>query len=305
MSDERLVAMRRPSTAFISILVVCLSLHAAIIKSNDVLDIQVQSHPEFSGRFMVSSDGTIEYPLLADEPVANTSTSELMSELTFRLAKHIDNPLVLISIVEKPDITVTVLGQVQKPGPVTTYLGATVQEVIQLAGGPLKKADMKRLKIIHKGDRDEDAEIFDLSAFMKEGNMNEMPRLAADDVIILQTEEQTRKVKVIGAVNKPGFYELEEKMSLFEIVYLAGGPAEKADLSRVRRFFKRDGKTIEEVVNIQSFIDKGKMDSVPLVEEGDIVIVYSRWFDWKAFMTILSNILLFIVTIQALRGTLD
>ena len=94
-----------------------ISLHAAIIKTGDVLDITVLGQPEFSGRYTVSQSGTIEYPLLADETIINISTSELMNELTFRLAKHIENPLVLISPVEKPNITVTVLGQVAKPGP--------------------------------------------------------------------------------------------------------------------------------------------------------------------------------------------
>ena len=46
-----------------------------------------------------------------------------MNELTLRLARHIDNPLVLVSIVEKPEITLTVLGQVLNPGPVKAIQG--------------------------------------------------------------------------------------------------------------------------------------------------------------------------------------
>lgn len=279
-----------------------LSLQAAIIKVGDVLDITVQGHSEFSGRYTVSQKGTIEYPLLADETVVNIHTSELMNELTFRLAKHIDNPLVLISIVEKPNITVTVLGQVAKPGPVETYLGATVQEVIQLAGGPLEKADIDSVKVIHKNGNDQNAIYFNLKSFMKGGKIAGMPRMQSDDIVILLSQTRTTKVKVIGAVNKPGFFDLDEKINVFELIYLAGGPAEKADLSRVRRFFKSEGKTLEEVINVQSFIDKGEMDNIPLIEEGDVIIVYAKWFDWRILMSILTNVLLFIVTIQSIRG---
>jgi len=278
------------------------SLHAATIKAGSVLDIQVQGHPEFSGRFTVNSSGTIEYPLLADEIISNISTSELMNELTLRLAKHIENPLVLISTVERPNIKVIVLGQVAKPGPVETYLGATLQEVIQLAGGPLNNADIDSVKIIHKDGNDQTAEYFNLRAFLKEGKIDYMPKLQPEDVVILLAQSRTTKVKVIGAVNKPGFFDLDEKINIFELVYLAGGPAEKADLSRVRRFFKSENKTLEEVINIQSFIDKGEMDKIPMVEEGDVIIVYSKWFDWKIMMTILTKVLLFIVTIQSIRG---
>ncbi len=278
------------------------TLDAAIIKVGDVLDIQVHGNASFSGRFTVSSSGTIDYPLLADETIVNISTSELMNELTFRLARHIENPLVLISVVVKPNIIVTVLGQVVNPGPVETYLGATIQEVIKLAGGPASNASIDSIKIIHKDGTNQTAEFFNLKAFLKEGNVDNMPVMQPEDIVILLSQTRTTKIKVIGAVNKPGFFDLDEKINVFELIYLAGGPAEKADLSRVRRFFKSEGKTLEEVINVQAFIDKGEMDEIPMVEEGDVIIIYSRWFDWKMGMSILTNVLLFIVTIQSIRG---
>ncbi|MBW1764999.1 MAG: polysaccharide export protein [Deltaproteobacteria bacterium] len=294
--------MKRLPTCIFFLIGMYISLHAAIIKVGDVLDIQVQGHQEFSGRYTVSMSGTIEYPLLADETIVNISTSELMNELTFRLAKHIGNSLVLISVVEKPNITVTVLGQVANAGPVETYLGSSVQEVIQLAGGPAPNANIDSIKIIHSDGNDQTAEFFNLKAFLKKGNFDNMPTMQPGDVVILLSETRTTKVKVIGAVNKPGFFDLDDKINVFELIYLAGGPAEKADLSRVRRFFKSKGKTLEEVINVQLFIDKGEMDKIPMVEEGDVVIIYARWFDWRILMSILTNVLLFIVTIQSLRG---
>lgn len=295
------------ATCILLCIVFCFCLHssAALIKVGDVLDIQVQSHAEFSGKYTVHQNGTIEYPLLADEVVASISTSELMNELTYRLARHIENPLVLISIVAKPDITVTVLGNVVNPGPVETYLGATLQEAIKRAGGLTENANLDSIKIIHKGGRDQSAEYFNLQQFMKTGSIDAMPFLQADDIIVVLEQNRARKVKVIGAVAKPGFFDLEEKVTVFELIYLAGGPAEKADLSRVRRFFTVDNRTREEIINIQSYIDKGEMDRIPFVDEGDVIIVYSRWFDWKMIMNILSNVLLFIVTIQSLRGAVS
>lgn len=275
------------------------NLSGAIIKRGDVIDVNVMEHPEFSGRYTVDENGAIDYPLLADEVVVNISTSELMNDLTFRLAKHIDNPLVLVSVVEKPEITVVVLGQVAIPGPVKCYLGATLQEVLVLAGGPTEKADLSKIKIVPKDGSNENARFFDLNSFLEKGNMDEMPKLEAEDNIILLSLEHTNKIKVIGGVRKPGFFELEGKMNLFEVIYIAGGPAEKADLSRVRRFFKHEGKTMEEIVDVQSFIDDGKMDEIPMVNEGDVIIVYTKWFNWKTLLSILNNTLLFIVTIIA------
>ncbi len=295
--------MKNALYAAILIGVIAGSTDAAIIKVGHVLDIQVQDHPSFSGRYTVSKDGTIEYPLLADIPIIDLSTSELMNDLTFRLARHIENPLVLVSVVDRPAMNVTVLGQVNKPGPVTTYRGVSVQEIVQLAGGPTEIADMHRVKIIHHEDNSH--EFFDLEQFLREGSLADHPPVRPDDVIILLSKTGDHKVKVIGAVNKPGFFELQSSINVFELIYLAGGPAEKADLSRVRRFFANGDRTMEEIIDVQAYIDKGNMDDIPAVSEGDVIIVYSKWFDWKTLLSILNNVLLFIVTIQSIRGAVS
>jgi protein involved in polysaccharide export with SLBB domain len=225
-----------------------------------------------------------------------------MNDLTLKLAKHIDNPLVVISLVQKPEITVIVLGQVKMPGPVKTYQGATLQEVLQAAGGPLETANLEKIKILHKNAPEESAEYYNLKSFLQKGNLSEMPKLKPDDTVILLAVERSSKVKVIGAVNKPGFFDLPEKMNLFELIYMAGGPSERGDLSKVRRFFQVNGKTMEEVINVQAFLDKGDMDNIPQVSPGDVVIVYARWYDWRTILSVLNNVLLFVVAIQAFGG---
>lgn len=276
---------------------------ASIIKVGDALDIQVLQHPEFSGRYTVNERGTIEYPLLTEEPIANSTTLEVMNDLTFRLARHIDNPLVLISLIDKPEVTMTVLGQVTNPGLITTFEGASIQEVLKASGGPsATSADLSRIKIMHKNSSNPGT-IFNLEQFLVNGDVDDLPKLEADDIIIVLAQERTKKIKVIGSVQKPGLFTLEEKMNLFEIIYLAGGPTEKADLTRVRRFTHQDTTTVaEEIFNLQGYIDNGKMNEIPSVSEGDVIIVYSKWFDWKTVLTVLNNTLLFIVTIQAFAG---
>jgi protein involved in polysaccharide export with SLBB domain len=289
------------SIFFYLLLFISLSF-SAVIKRGSVIDIQVMEHTEFSGRFAVNENGTIDYPLLADVPIVDVTTSELMNDLTLRLARHIDNPLVLVSIVEDLPVVIEVLGQVVNPGHITISKGASLQEVIKLAGGPMENADLSRIKIIYH-DRPRIPQLYDLNLFTKQGDIDNMPALEADDKVIVLARERTKKVKVIGAVRKPGLFSLDDKMNIFEIIYLAGGPDEKADLSKIRRFSqKTDSTSVEELLDIQVYLDKGKMDEIPLVNEGDVIIVYSKWFDWKTLLAVLNNALLFVVTIQTFAG---
>jgi protein involved in polysaccharide export with SLBB domain len=278
-------------------------VNAGIIRNGDVLDIQVIDHPELSGRYEVDDQGKIDYPLIADEKITDISTTELTNDLTFKLARNIDNPLVLISIVEKPEIEITVLGEVLKPGVVKIIQGASIQEAIMNAGGPvIKSADLTNIKVIHK-NRPDAPEIFDFQQFLKDGDVEKMPQLAAEDIVIVTTKNENKNVKVIGAVQKPGIFELTDTLNIFEIIYMAGGPVEKADFSRIRRLSVNSGnKADEEIIDLQSYIDQGKMDKIPKVNPGDVIIVYSKWFDWKTMLAVLNNTLLIIVTIQAFAG---
>lgn len=295
--------MKKISRIAVYLMAVCVIVNAGIIRNGNVLDIQVIGHPELSGRYVVGDDGKIDYPLIADEKISDISTTELTNELTFKLARNFDNPLVLISIVENPEIEITVLGEVLKPGVVKITKGASVQEAIMNAGGPVvKSADLTSIKVIHK-NRPDVPEIFNFQQFLRDGDVEKMPQLAADDIVIVMTKKGTSNVKVIGAVQKPGIFELTDTLNLFEIIYMAGGPAEKADFSRIRRLSSSSGDRVdEEIIDLQFYIDQGKMDKIPEVNPGDVIIVYSKWFDWKNMLAVLNNTLLIIVTIQAFAG---
>jgi polysaccharide export outer membrane protein len=270
-----------------------------------MVGITVASHPEYSGTYGIAEDGTIDYPLLAGEYVVGISTAELRREITFQLAKHLENPLVSVRIKENPDITVVMLGQVAQPGPVTTYKGATVQEAIAAAGGGTDKADYTRIKLV-RGDSTMHTRFFNMKEFMKQGSMEHMPTLRNNDRVILLSKGRSAKVKVIGAVEKPGFFELEEPLTIFEVIYMAGGPTKKADLSRVRRLSKQQEQeeehTAEEIIDVRRYIDRGNMEEMPTVTRGDVIIVYSKWFDWNTMLSVMNNALLFIVTVQNLSG---
>jgi len=295
--------MKKISRIVMYLMAVSVIVNAGIIRNGNVLDIQVIEHPELSGRYVVNNEGKIDYPLMADEKITDMSTTELTNELTFRLARNIINPLVLISIVGKPEIEITVLGEVLKPGAVKVFQGATVQEAIMNAGGPVvKSADLANIKVIHK-KRPDVPEIFNFQQFLQDGDMEKMPELAADDIVIVTTKKENNNVKVIGAVQKPGIFELTDTLNVFEIIYMAGGPAEKADFTRIRRLSSNSGDRIdEELIDLQSYIDQGKMDKIPKVNSGDVIIVYTKWFDWKTMLAVLNNTLLIIVTNQTFAG---
>lgn len=84
----------------------------------DTLTIKVFREPELSFESLpVSLSGKISYPLLGEIPVAGLSTADVARQLSARLnERYLRNPSVSVSLDRAANFTVTVDGEVRKPG---------------------------------------------------------------------------------------------------------------------------------------------------------------------------------------------
>lgn len=84
----------------------------------DTLSIKVFREPELSfDSLPVSLSGKISYPLLGELPVAGLSTAEVARRLTTQLnARYLRNASVSVSLDRAANFTVTLDGEVRKPG---------------------------------------------------------------------------------------------------------------------------------------------------------------------------------------------
>jgi len=84
-------------------------------------------------------------------------------------------------------------------------------------------------------------------------------------------QKATWVVVVSGRVKKPGAYQVGSRTSLLELVGLAGGPDENADLASVNLIHL--GIKTPETVNLQELIDGKTTTANPTLSIGDIVMV--------------------------------
>lgn len=263
---------------------------AAIIKAGMTLNIIVKNDKDLSQMVRVNDNGTIEYPLYQDVSVIGKTTSELQDILTYKLAKVVEAPLVLVSVMTETPVSLFVLGQVIKPGLVQVPPKAGLQEVLLAAGGATDLADLNRVKLVRKNQGDENASFYDLQKFLNSGDLALLPSLEDGDRIIVLSSRKSKYVKILGSVNKPGFYPVNESASVFDMLYLAGGPSPDANMSKVRIIGSPGGQKADFLIDMQKFIDNGKTDDLPLVSEGDMVIVYGKTITWSKTLEITRDI---------------
>ncbi len=280
----------KKSPFYLLILILCLQSYSSIIQSGMILNILVKGDELLSRQVKVQSDGTIDYPLYQDAPVSGMTTSELQEILTIKLVNYSDAPFVLVTVLNEMPQSITVLGQVTKPGVLKVDAGTNLQEILLLAGGTTNYANLEKIKIVQKDQLDEDASFYNFQEFLTSGNLALLPKIQEGDKIIVLAKSQRTQIKVLGAVKSPGYFSPPDTTNLFDVLYLAGGPVEDANLSKVRIISSEDGGKADNLIDLKDYIDTGKMKDIPKVYPGDVVVVYRKTFTWSKSLSIVRDV---------------
>jgi polysaccharide export outer membrane protein len=122
----------------------------------DQLRISVFGEEELSGQFVVSSQGTISYPLIGETAAAGLSISEFTQSLVDTLRNgYVRQPSVSVEVTNYRPFYI--LGEVSNPGTYPYSAGLTVMNAVATAGGFTYRADDGPLYIKHAREEDERA----------------------------------------------------------------------------------------------------------------------------------------------------
>lgn len=104
-----------------------------------------------------------------------------------------------------------------------------------------------------------------------------------------------KRITVAGAVNQPGVFPIEGRVTLLQAVALARGPSQVAALNEALIFRQRNGQRTAARFDLKA-ISKGKADD-PEVLPGDTVTMGSSGFKsaWRDIVTTLRSVNVFSV----------
>jgi Periplasmic protein involved in polysaccharide export len=115
-----------------------------VLTPGDSVRIVVWRRPDFSGDYVVATDGTITHPLFRNVKVAGLPFARAEANLRTYLAQFEDNPQFVI----EPLIRLAVSGEVTRPLVFAGRPETTVGEAIARAGGPTQYAASNRVRVI-------------------------------------------------------------------------------------------------------------------------------------------------------------
>lgn len=172
------------------------------------------------------------------------------------------------------DTRVQVVGEVKTPAIFEVKKGETFQNLLNYAGGFSSEAYRERVKVFQNTNKER--QITDIaSENYSTYQPNDGDKFFVDPIL----DRFTNRVEISGAVFRPGYYELNEALTLKQLIAKADGVTENAFLNRgyINRL------NADQTPNLISFdvskIISGQVADIPLKREDRITI--SSIFDLR------------------------
>ena len=161
----------------------------------DVLQIGVFGIDELETRdYRADGSGRISFPLLGSVPVAGLTPSQLEGQITEGLREQfIRDPRVTVNVKEAVSRTVTVSGQVERPGIYPMQGRMSLIRSVAVAGGMGDFAKSDEVVVFRTIGGQKMAAIYDLGAIQR-GNYDD-PEIFADDIVVVGDSPQKRLLR--------------------------------------------------------------------------------------------------------------
>ncbi len=118
------------------------------LQPGDRIEVVVYREEDLSGVYEVDPEGKLTFPLIGEIQVIGLQVEEFRQELSKLLKKYLIDPQVSISRAEGTIKSISILGQVEKPGTYDYMPGFTLMRLVSTAGGFAESANKKKIKIV-------------------------------------------------------------------------------------------------------------------------------------------------------------
>lgn len=244
-----------------------------IIGPGDLIKVSEMNYPQIQGEYRVNSLGYISLPELGRILVLGRTIADTQKAVSDEMKKYLNNPQVLIEVVEYNYRPISVLGAVHRPGRLEGYSpNLTLVKALSQAGGVGENASDKVIVMRQtEAGLTETLEIsYERLMFNAQAHLN-IPLFPGDTVNI--PVEKPFRVSIIGEINKPGEIEFSRrgKVTILRVIAAAGGLTDYARRRSILVKREVDGQAKEFKVDIRAITNGNENDFE--MRHGDVVIV--------------------------------
>lgn len=231
-----------------------------IVGPGDQLLVQLFGSTNRTLRLVVGRDGRINFPELGPINVGGRTFDAVEADLERRVSSQMIGVRASIGMGDMRSIRVFVMGEANRPGSYTVSGLGTVTSALYAAGGIKPIGSLRDIQLKRQGAVVRRLDLYDL---LLRGDTTDDANLLPGDVIFIPPVVST--VAVDGEVNRPAIYELKGETRIADILQLAGGFTNEADMQRVA-LVRVDDRQARIVVDVRLDSAAGRRE---LLHRGD------------------------------------
>jgi protein involved in polysaccharide export with SLBB domain len=228
--------------------------------------------PDLSRDYVVDANGDIQVTYVGKIRVGGLTVEQAQQVIAARMRKIYHDVSLTVNRTALGGVSVTVTGAVAKTGPLSIRRDARLNDVVQQLS-PMPDADLNHVQISRSQDP---SLIADLGSYLETGNPSGNPAVKDGDVIFVPSKPKavatTIAVSVVGAVPRPGRFDVAPGTTAYDAVTMAGGLASSADQKSV--YVQPIGQTTHKSLIWTDVVSNpGSPDANPVLRDGDKIVV--------------------------------
>ena len=194
------------------------------LTTGDQLYISIWGYSDLQQDVVIGPNGQISFPMIGKVQTVGLTLDQLRSLMAGKLKKYIKIKESQVNIVFRKyeQVRVMILGEVNNPGAYQVRPGDQVLNLVSLAGGTTKVADMNNVQL----KRDKQLLTVDLEALLTRSFEQKNYYLEEGDTVYVPQE--IVEVSVLGEVKRPGSYKVKKGSKVSDILAKAGGATNDA-----------------------------------------------------------------------------
>jgi len=229
-----------------------------ILSTGDSLKISVYGLSEYEGEVEINKDGKIIIPQVGALTIRGLKYKVAKGIIYNKLQATYPNTAINITIGNTSPFSVSVVGEVKKPGLYTVNALSKVKDALSLANGISEIGSMRNIEIKRHGKV---VATFDLYELLRGGKENGDVYLYPGDVIFVPTAKKI--VSLDGNVKSPAIYELKNNETLKNLLDISGGV--NSDTTKTIKVFRSEN-------GVRRLFEAQQNEKV-LLQDGDKIVV--------------------------------
>ena len=267
-----------------------------IVGPGDILSVNIWTSPPLNFLVQVTVEGTVIIPTVGEVKVAGRTLSDAKKEMMQKIrAKYISGEI-SVTLVAPRTFYITITGYAPRDEKYKVRSIDRVSNALALVFQPIDTFRIERRILMADSVNFRKIQLrrngailnVDLRKYFATGDDKYNPYLLEGDWLILQRRDPNSFVSIYGAVNKPGSYEFVEGDKLRDIIEIAGGTLESADIERIEiSRLDEQGKIKEKIyVNFKDILN-GSVEDISLERNDRIFVPEKRTLkqDYKVTIT--------------------